>query len=49
VNGAGEGKILDIVVQENGSIYYVVLRDDGTAQSGIYPNEVTLIGRRAHK
>lgn len=40
VNGQGEGHILDIVLSADGSVYYTVNLDDGTAQGGIYAHEI---------
>ena len=45
VNGEGAGKILDIVVQEDGLVYYAILLENGSIQSGIYRDEMKLISR----
>jgi hypothetical protein len=44
VNGSGKGKILDLVVQNDGKVHYTIELSDGKAQSGIYPDEIKLIG-----
>jgi len=45
-NGEGSGAILDIVVQQDGGVYYAIGRADGSIQSGIYPDEMQLVSRK---
>jgi hypothetical protein len=40
VNGAGRGRIVDMVVVEDGSVYYSVELPSGEVQPGIYPEEI---------
>jgi hypothetical protein len=39
-NGTGRGRIVDMVVVEDGSVYYSVELPSGEIQPGIYPEEV---------
>jgi hypothetical protein len=40
MNGQGRGRIVDMVVVEDGSVYYSVELPSGEVQPGIYPEEV---------
>ena len=40
MNGSGRGRIVDMVVVEDGSVYYSVELPDGDVQPGIYPEEI---------
>ena len=44
-NGKGTGTILDIILQEDGQVYYAVQLDGGEIQSGIYPNDIKFFQR----
>ena len=40
MNGTGRGRIVDMVVVEDGSVYYSVKLPSGDVQPGIYPEEI---------
>ena len=46
VNGAGQGRIIDITISDNGAVSYSVQLDDGSALCGIYLDEVRSVLQR---
>ena len=43
INGQGSGRVSDIVLQEDGTYYYYITRDDGEIHPGVYADEMLLI------
>lgn len=41
--GQGRGRIIDIVICDDGAVYYTAQPDDGDAQSGLYPDQIRLV------
>ena len=47
VNGKGEGRVIDIIFCQDGSIYYTIeFEEGGDCLTGIYPHEMRLV--RSH-
>lgn len=42
LNGSGKGRILEVALAEDGSIYYLIETDEGRIIGGILPTEVQL-------
>ncbi|MCE9534595.1 MAG: hypothetical protein K8T89_26265 [Planctomycetes bacterium] len=42
-HASGRGRVMDIALGSDGKIYYMIIRDDGDAEGGIFPHEMRLI------
>lgn len=39
-HASGRGKVMDIVLCDDRSVYYIIQRDDGDCDGGIYPKHM---------
>jgi len=40
LNGSNQGRIVDIALSDDGSVYYVIECDDGETNGGIYQHDI---------
>jgi len=45
-HGEGSGEILNLILQADSGVYYMIKRAEGYLQSGIYPDEISLLSRK---